>query len=278
MEENLKTELDQVYSWLFKNKLLINSSKTKFMLFCTPQKKRHIPDFNISINNQVIELVNEFTFLGITFDTHLNWKRHVEIIANKIIPIVSNLNKLKMILPQNILLTIYNTLLLPHLNYGLLCWGTEIEHVTLLQKKAIRNISSSTFFAHTEPIMIRLNILKVEDLYNLKLFKLYYQLMNDHFPSHFIHFKNFVTQGNQSGYNLRPKPPTTPSISLCFAEKNPSFKLVKLLQHFPQVITCKIKSHSLKHLSSQVKYYYINSYNIECNDPNCFPSTYRARV
>ena len=33
------------------------------------------------------------------------------------------IEKAQLIVPKNILLTIYNTLILPHINYGLLVWG-----------------------------------------------------------------------------------------------------------------------------------------------------------
>ena len=44
------------------------------------------------------------------------------------------LNRLKHELPHPILKTIYNTLFLTHLNYGILLWGSETESIYELQQ------------------------------------------------------------------------------------------------------------------------------------------------
>ena len=36
------------------------------------------------IINTIIEKVEEFFFLGLTLDTHVNWKKHSEKVSNKI--------------------------------------------------------------------------------------------------------------------------------------------------------------------------------------------------
>ena len=42
--------------------------------------QRHIDDLiaDVRLNNQVIERVSEFNFLGLTIDHHLNWNAHVQ--------------------------------------------------------------------------------------------------------------------------------------------------------------------------------------------------------
>ena len=56
------------------------------------------------------------------------------------------------IFPKTILLSIYNALILPHINYCLLSWGsgTAAKGIFLQQTKAIRAISSACYKAHTE--------------------------------------------------------------------------------------------------------------------------------
>ena len=64
--------------------------------------------------------VDEFNFLVLTITKHLSWKKHMDKIFNKISKIIGVLNKLKFIIPDQILLTIYNSLILPYLNYCIL--------------------------------------------------------------------------------------------------------------------------------------------------------------
>ena len=88
------------------------------MMFYTPQ--RIIDHINLNFNNEQIELVDAFTFLSITFDTHDKWKQHKNTIANQINVVIANLNKWRSLLHQRILVAIYNLLILSRINFGLL--------------------------------------------------------------------------------------------------------------------------------------------------------------
>ena len=50
----------------------------------------------------------------------MNWITHINYIASKISRTVGILYRLKDIYPQSVLLTLYNTLILPHFHYCLL--------------------------------------------------------------------------------------------------------------------------------------------------------------
>ena len=47
------------------------------------------------------------------------------------------------IFPTEILLAIYNALVLPHINYCILSWGADSNTIFKLQKKAVRTIASA---------------------------------------------------------------------------------------------------------------------------------------
>ena len=83
--------------------------------------------------------------------------------------IIGLLNEIKMISPQEILLSIYNTLILPHLNYCILSWGKYCEQITLLQKHAMRAVCYTKYNVHTEPLFKMCNVLNFNDLYDTKL-------------------------------------------------------------------------------------------------------------
>ena len=54
------------------------------------------------------------------------------------------INRIKNHVPKDSLVTLYHSLIQPHLEYGLMLWGsankTQINELFLLQKKAIRVI------------------------------------------------------------------------------------------------------------------------------------------
>ena len=99
---------------------------------------------------------------------------------------------LKFILPADVLLTIYNSLILLHFNYCHLAWGSNItagHKLHLLQKKAVRIVDHRHFLAHTEPICKRLRIVKIVDMFQISIWKFYYKLMNNMLPSYFEYMK-----------------------------------------------------------------------------------------
>ena len=66
----INNELNKINNWLKANKLSLNVKKTKFMIFRKPQKKVEIPVLHIGGEN--IDCVNNFNFLGIVLNQHLN--------------------------------------------------------------------------------------------------------------------------------------------------------------------------------------------------------------
>ena len=93
-----------------------------------------IPKINIDGNS--IELVTKFNFLGLTLDENLSFDAHLQKISNRISSSLGTLNRLKRILPQDTLLLLYNSLILPHLQYAILCWGKRSSRLFILQKKS----------------------------------------------------------------------------------------------------------------------------------------------
>ena len=69
------------------------------------------------------------------------------------------------ILPSKIILFLYNTGILPYINYCILSWGKENDAILSLQKRAVRAIASAGYRSHSEPLFIFYNILKVNDIY-----------------------------------------------------------------------------------------------------------------
>ena len=101
------------------------------MVFHSVRKNVNYP--TLSINE---ERVADFNFLGIQLSEDLKWSKHQNNISLKRTKTVGVLNRLKYEYPLAILKTLYNTLFLPHLNYGILLWGSETESIHKVQKKS----------------------------------------------------------------------------------------------------------------------------------------------
>ena len=105
----------------------------------------------------------------------MTWNFHINEVSKKISRNIGILKQLQLIVPNNILLTIYNTFILPHINYCLLSWGSKPDKNFQLQKRAVRAISGANSKSHTERLFKFYNILKVDDIFTYKLLTFYWK-------------------------------------------------------------------------------------------------------
>ena len=106
---------------------MLECLKLKIYAFSNASEK--VPHLLFSIDILHIEQVTEFNFLGLIIDSNLNWKA-----GTKISRVIGLLHKLQYIFPKQVLHSIYNSLIMPHLNYSLLAWGIKSHKIEQLQK------------------------------------------------------------------------------------------------------------------------------------------------
>ena len=153
-ETMINEELCKMYEWLNINKLLLNKSKTKYMVFHMPNKR------TLKIDDVYIEKVDEVNFLGLTLDTNLNWRKHPEKISYKCSKTIGVLNRLKYVLPLDIKVLLYNTLILSH---------KKVLYYDLgISKNIMRIITLNTYSSHTEPLFKNHKLLNIEDMLKLQ--------------------------------------------------------------------------------------------------------------
>ena len=216
-EELINAEPTKLWEWLGANKLSLNAAKTKYMVFRT--SKRNVIYPNLKVNNNNIERVTEFIFLGFILHSHMTWNKHINHISMKIARPIGILY-LRNFYLESVLVTIYNTLVLPHFHYCLLLWGSvvkEIHSLHLPQKKDLRIITNSYYLAHTEPICKKLRILKISDMFSVALWKYYYKLMNNKLPEYFSYVKLVLPTATER-YEIRNPSFHTPAIKQKFVE------------------------------------------------------------
>ena len=112
--ETVSTELDKLHSWFQVNKLSLNISKTNVMIFGNKQcEDNHV----VSINGMDINMVYVTKYLGVHIDSHLNWCEHINHIKSNISKNVSIMRRVKHLLIDSALYSLYSTLVMPYLNY-----------------------------------------------------------------------------------------------------------------------------------------------------------------
>ena len=269
-EVKINNELSKISEWLSSNKLSLNIKKTKFMVFHTPQRRVNYPV--LKLNNVNIERVSQFNFLGVVINSTLKWDKHIAHISLKISRATGVIFRLRRIYPREILLTLYNTLILPHLSYCILVWGSKIKNnhpLLLLQKKAVRNIANEDYIAHSEPLCKSLNILKIPDIFTCSLWKFYYKLSKNQLPTYFDVMIPMLPNICNI-YNIRHPTFHLPLVKHDFAEQRLDYQLIKLLNtNESTAFTLKAQSLFFYGFKTFVKYYILNNYVDRCYDVHC---------
>ena len=162
-------------------------------------RQRKIDEFipDIRINDSPIERVTDFNFLVLQIDQHLNWNAHIQKCSNKISRNLGVMNRLQRYLPTKILRVLYKSLVLPHLQYAILSWGSKLSRLSKLQKRAIRVVTCSKFNADTEPLFKSLNLLKLEDMIYVSVLKLYYNLCHGNLAAYVTNMFTRAVPGTQ---------------------------------------------------------------------------------
>ena len=100
----------------------------------------------------------------------------------------------------------YSSLIFPHLTYAILAWLNNSKSMYLfkVQNKVIRNVTISKYNAHTESLFKTLNLLKLDDIYNMFALKFYYNYWHKLIAHYFLSF-HLTQRKDLYSYNIRTK-------------------------------------------------------------------------
>ena len=272
VERRLNVELKKVYDWLCVNKLSLNVSKSRCLVFKNPKYPTVSKPYELEINNEKIKCVSEFNFLGIMLDEFLSWTSHTKMVTAKISRTLGVIKRVRKFLPYHVLEKIYNALIVPHLNYGLKLWGTNLKAVTTIQKRAIRIISCSKFLAHTGPLFKQNHILTVGDMYKLQCLKLFYKIQKDSVP----HYLTTLTTRNRdihSHFTRRRDDIRLTDVKSKWLRHS----LPDLIRETPNYILQKINQASIQTFSLHVTLFYLDQYEVNCTREVCLVCGRSAR-
>ena len=167
--------------YLCANFILFHSKKLK------PSKL-----LNLKIDGVYINQVFTVKYLGVTFDSNLTWKNHINELCSKLSKTVGIFSKLRYNVNIDILVMLYYSLIYPFLIYGVQVWGltypTYLKPVTTLQKRLGRILTFSEPMSHSEPLLKSLNLLKFNDIIHSEILFFVYQWFHKLVPSCFFLF------------------------------------------------------------------------------------------
>jgi hypothetical protein len=222
----VSTELRKMAIWFQSNKMALNISKTKYIIFHVPPKKvdknivltldSNIPNtpFNPDLifeierihNSHANPSLRSFKLLGIYFDEHLNFNANTQALISKLSRSIFFINRAKHTLTPKALKALYTSFFHSHLLYCTNIYSctsqTNINKIFLQQKKAIRIITNSGYTAHTAPLFNSLNILPLAKVITNARLTFMHSVYYDYAPPSFTNTWQTQAQRNPD-LNLR---------------------------------------------------------------------------
>lgn len=112
IEKSIRYDLQNLKKWFRSNELSLNVKKTNFMRFGSSKEEIKIKREGIKINE-----VKTTKFLGMMLDNKLCWQEQIDMISKKAAKATGILYSSRDKLNFEAKRTLYNTLILPHLQY-----------------------------------------------------------------------------------------------------------------------------------------------------------------
>jgi hypothetical protein len=160
LEMSASFSVEEAKMWFKVNGMKLNNEKTQKLL-CSLWAR---PEVTQRATGSV-----SVKLLGLSIDSKMNWNDHIQETCKKLSRVIYLLRKLKNLVSPDYMKLAYFGLFHCHLNYGLVLWGhaSGSKRILLLQKSAVRIITSSGFRDHCQPLFRQLGILTIYGQYIL---------------------------------------------------------------------------------------------------------------
>ena len=143
----MQMALDKVSAWADKWCVSINRDKTTGTLFTLSPKAT---PGRLTLSNTILKMEDQQTYLGVTFDKRLTWKQHItqaEGKARRKLNIMRKLAGTQWGANEQILKSVYQGTVRPHLEYGSNSWMTAAkthqDTLDKVQNQALRIITGA---------------------------------------------------------------------------------------------------------------------------------------
>ena len=266
-----------VERWFRANKMVLNSKKTKFILFGVPNSCREY-QFKLEIGGERIDRVSEnnsekyVKLVGVALDEKLSFKHHAHHMKTKLNRANFILARSGKFLPLEVRILVYNSLVKSVLEFGSWvyshCGKTIIDQIFRLQKKIVRNVIGVKGRVHTNQFFIDLGLLKFRDLidYNTKVIG--WKIWNKSAPENLCEGYEETASIHNTRYarDLNFKIPFCKKATLKFA---PCYSVTK---NWNEVNIEFKKIEKLGEFKAKMAYEYFENYRREpkCKIKNCF--------
>ena len=174
---DLQCDLDNISKWFDLNRLSVNIDKSCSMYVT---KRQHSDTLELTMNDNMLGLVTDVQYLGITLCDDLSWKKQISNVCRKLGYGISILYRIRKILNQADMIKLYNTIIQPHIDYCITIWGyspiSQTHRVQRLQNRISRLMTNNYDFTVSPSVLLKqlgiMNVKQIRDYFMaIQMFK-----------------------------------------------------------------------------------------------------------
>lgn len=225
IEKEINDYSDLLSDWLKLNKLQLNVSKTKYIIF-KPINKPMPVKITVLFKGEQIEQVSTQKFLGVWFQENLSWDNHINKLSSDLSKVVGSMYKISSLIPLTLKKAMYYALFHSKLSYCALIWGTttakNYNKLIKLQKRAMRifeNYHGRPRDLPTHNLFEKHSLIRANQIY-------YYRLLL-HIKKHRLHVSSLPVSPPR--YQLRHQTRMPPLMRTNYGRQDLEYQVPRLL-------------------------------------------------
>ena len=201
----LQSAVDELGTWMRRNKLKLNEEKTQFMVFGSKRSTSNCQINSIQLGSEHIPKSEHAVNLGVTMDSELSMSEHINSLCKRCYCSLRIISRIRQYLDEDSVKTLVQSLIVSRLDYGnILLYGVNTKELSKLQRvlnAAARLISRTKVHEHITPVLKSLHWLKIQERIEFKIALLVYKSLYCNGPQYLRDLLSFY----QPGRSLRSK-------------------------------------------------------------------------
>ena len=141
--ELVQKDLNNLSEWCTRNKLTINSKKTKYCIYGMRSNIKKSKTINtvLSLNNNILDRVCSYKYLGFILDDHLTFNKHISELCKLVSHKLYLLAKIRRYITTEACINVFKTMILFLLEYGdVIFSGTSVRNLSSIDRLFYRGL------------------------------------------------------------------------------------------------------------------------------------------